>query len=258
MSVDIISTLKILIKLGTEIKTRLDSLDKAAEDLQLLTTNLKLLLMVFQNSISEDVIKTNLSEFINILDILQSIAQLCTKCAKVLEIDLDGTTTASDTAGARGKKLVKRIRAFNKIPDLLSEVQRKAEQLQKIYTAVSTVLIHDIRAQQGRTTGKDVVKSTDSVKTSASPENLLELDISTEFPNIDRLVGNLMEECKYLRQRLQETILFPDTSTVEEYQAQNPEGVSFWKERFQKDEISPSMLRYEVWTFDHFHLSNLS
>ena len=141
MSVDIISTLNILIKLGSEIKTRLDSLDQAAEDLQLLTTNLKLLLMVFQNPISEDIIKTHLSEFVNILDILQSIAQLCTKCAKVLDIDLDGATPASDKTATRGKKLVKKIRAFNKIPDLLAEVQRKAKQLQRIYTAVSTILI---------------------------------------------------------------------------------------------------------------------
>lgn len=59
MSVDIIATLKILIKLGSEIKTRLDSLDQAAEDLQLPTTNLKLLLIVFQDPVSEDVIKTH-------------------------------------------------------------------------------------------------------------------------------------------------------------------------------------------------------
>ena len=217
MSVDIISTLNILIKLGSEIKTRLDSLDQAAEDLQLLTTNLKLLLMVFQNPISEDIIKTHLSEFVNILDILQSIAQLCTKCAKVLDIDLDGATPASDKTATRGKKLVKKIRAFNKIPDLLAEVQRKAEQLQRIYTAVSTVLIQDIRAQQGKTSGKDVVKSTSSVKALATPQSLLEINISTDFANIDQLVGNLMTECNYLRQRLQETILLPNTSTVQEY-----------------------------------------
>ncbi|KAL7807409.1 hypothetical protein V8C26DRAFT_414763 [Trichoderma gracile] len=246
MSVDIIATLQILIKLGSEIKTRLNSLDQAAEDLQLLTTNLKLLLSVFQNPIGEDVIKSHLSEFVNILDILQSIAQLCMKCAKVLDIDLDGATTTPDKTEARGKKFVKRIRAFNKIPDLLAEVQRKAEQLQKIYTAISTVLIHDIRAQQGMTNGKDVVTATGSPNTSASPGTLVNLAISTELPNIDQLVGNLLKECKHLRQRLQEAIVLPDTSIVEEYQAQNPEGVSFWRERFQKEEISLSMLRYET------------
>ncbi|ETS04897.1 hypothetical protein M419DRAFT_73306 [Trichoderma reesei RUT C-30] len=227
MSVDIISTLQILIKLGSEIKTRLDSLDHAAEDLQLLTTNLRLLLSVFQDPIGEDVIRNHLSEFVNILDILQSIAQLCMKCAKVLDIDLDGATTTSDKTGACGRKFVKRLRAFNKIPDLLTEVQRKAEQLQRIYTAVSTVLIHDIRAQQGMTNGKDVVKSTGSANTSASCGNLVELAISTEFPNIDQLVGNLLKECEHLRQRLQESILLPNTSTVEEYQAQNPEGTLY-------------------------------
>lgn len=80
-------------------------------------------------------------------------------------------------------KFVKRIRAFNKMPDLLNEVQRKAEQLQKIHKAVSTVLIHDIRAQQQKRTGKDIVKSTSSIKTSPGLESLLELDISIELPN---------------------------------------------------------------------------
>ncbi|QPH05014.1 hypothetical protein C2857_002459 [Epichloe festucae Fl1] len=40
-----------------------------------------------------------------------------------------------------------------------------------------------------------------------------------------------LRECKDLRQRLQEAILFPDTSAVQDYQSQNPEGASFWKDR---------------------------
>ncbi|KID94662.1 hypothetical protein MAJ_09382, partial [Metarhizium majus ARSEF 297] len=59
------------------------------------------------------------------------------------------------------------------------------------------------------------------------------------------MVGSLIKECKQLRQRLQEAILFPDTSAVQDYQAQNPEGASFWKDRFQKDELNASALRYE-------------
>ncbi|KAK0767246.1 hypothetical protein N5P37_000980, partial [Trichoderma harzianum] len=242
MSVDILSTLNFLIKLGLEIKTRLDSLNQAAGDLQLLTTNLQLLLKVFENPVNGDIIKTNLSEFVNILDVLQSIAHSCTECAKALDTDLAGATTATE----KTKRFVKRIWTFNRIPDLLAEIQRKAEQLQKIYSAVHAVLLQDIRTQQERASGKEIVKSTLSVKKSSIHEHLLDLDLSTDFASIDQMVGNLMKECKHLQQRLQEAILFPDTSAVQQYQAQNPEGASFWKDRFQKDELSASALRYET------------
>lgn len=244
MSVDILSTLNFLIKLGLEIKTRLDSLNQAAGDLQLLTTNLQLLLKVFENPVNGDIIKTNLSEFMNILDVLQSIAHSCIECAKALDTDLAGATTATE----KTKRFVKRMWTFNRIPDLLAEIQRKADQLQKIYSAVHAVLLQDIRTQQERASGKEIVKSTLAVKKSAIHEHLLDLDLSTDFASIDQMVGSLMKECKHLQQRLQEAILFPDTSAVQQYQAQNPEGASFWKDRFQKDELRASALRYEVRT----------
>ncbi|KAL7952405.1 hypothetical protein V8C34DRAFT_319073 [Trichoderma compactum] len=231
MSVDILSTLNFLIKLGLEINTRLDSLNQAAGDLQLLTTNLQLLLRVFENPANGDIIKTNLSEFVNILD-----------CAKALDTDFAGAATASE----KTKRFVKRIWTFNRIPHLLAEIQRKAEQLQKIYSAVHAVLLQDIRTQQERASGKEIIKSTLAVKKSDIHEHLLGLDLSTDFASIDQMVGSFMKECKHLQQRLQEAILFPDTSAVQQYQGQNPEGASSWKDRFQKDELSASALRYET------------
>ena len=60
------------------------------------------------------------------------------------------------------------------------------------------------------------------------------------------MVGNLMNECKHLQRQLEDATLFPDTLVVQSYQAQNPEGASFWKDRFQKDKLNASALRYEV------------
>ena len=245
---DIVSTLNVLIKLGSEIKTRLDSFNQAAEDLQLLNSSLILLLKVFENPVNEDIIKTNGTEFVNILDILQSIAHTCTKCAKALNIDLAGQTTACENTGVRGKKFVQWMRAFNKIPDLLAEIKRKAEQLQKVYSAVSLTILNDIREQKERTSGKANIEFAPIVKKQTLHENMLDLDLSTDFASIDQMVGNLMSECKHLHQRLQEATLFPDMSAVKDYQTQNPEGASFWKDRFLKDEISASALRYEVRT----------
>ena len=246
MSTDIVSTLGTLIKLGLEIKTRLDSLNQAAEDLQLLTANLMLLLEIFEDPVNEALIKTRVSEFVHILDVLQSIANSCIKYAEALDVDLAGETTATKKAERRGAKFIKRLRAFAKIPELLAEIQRKADQLQQICNVVSTLIVHDFRVQQGRTSGKETVESTAVVKETTTHENFLDLDLSTNFASIDQIVGNLIKECNHLRQQIQEATLIPDTSAVQAFQAQNPEAASFWKDRFQNGELNASTLRYEV------------
>ncbi|KAH7630361.1 hypothetical protein B0T09DRAFT_321650 [Sordaria sp. MPI-SDFR-AT-0083] len=243
-AMDIVSTVHLLINLGLDIKSRLDSLNQAAEELQLLTTNLIILSKVFEDPVHEDIFKSNVKEFTIILDVLQSIGQSCAECAKALDIDIAGAKIATKTE-SRSKRFMKRIWAFNRIPDLLADIQRKAEQLQRAYSAVSLVFLQDIKVQQGRAIGKETVESA-VVRKPTIHENLLNLDLSTDFADIDRIVGSLMKECERLRQRLQEATLFPDTSAVQDYQAQNPEAASFWKDRFQKDELNASDLRYET------------
>ena len=245
---DIVSTLNVLIKLGSEIKTRLDALNQAAEDFQLLTRSLTDLMKVFEDPVNEEIIKTHGTEFVNVLHVLQSIAHTCTKFVKALDIDLAGPMTASKNTGLHSTINSRRMRACNKIPDLLAEIKRKTEQLEKVYSAVSLTIDNDIREQKERTSGKGTIKSTPVVKKQTLHENMLDLDPSTNFASIDQMVGNLMRECKHLYQRLQEATLFPDMSAVNDYQMQNPEGASFWKDRFQKDELSASALRYEVRT----------
>ncbi|KAI0528263.1 hypothetical protein F5B22DRAFT_632675 [Xylaria bambusicola] len=239
---DLVSALNFLIKLGYEIQTRLGSLNQAAEDLRLLNTSLTLLLKVFENPVNEDIIKTQVSDFIHILDILQSIAVSCAKCAKALDIDLAGAA-ATKRAETHARRFIKRIWALNRIPDILVEIQRKAAQLQQVCNAVSTVIVSDIRTQQGRTSGKETVESTSVVKNPPLHENM---NISVDFASIDQMVGNLMKECRHLRQRLQEATLFPDTSAIQYYQSQNPEAASFWKDRFQNEALNASALRYEM------------
>ena len=242
MPVDIVGTIGIIIRLGIEIKNRLDSLDQAAEDLQLLISNLSLLLKLFENPINNALIKTHVLELACILDILQSIALSCTKCAKALDVETTGATNAANKAQGRGQKFINRLRAFSKVPDLLAEIQRKATHLQQIYTAVSALTIQEIRLQQERTKENETIESTSVVEETAS----FDLDLGTNFASIDHIVGNLLQECKQLRQRLQEAVLVPDTSYIQAIQAQNPEAVSFWRDRFQRGELNASTLRYEV------------
>ena len=245
-ALDIISTLKIIIDLGLEIKARFESLDQAAEEINLLNTKLRLLCKLFEDRGNDDIITTHLSEIAMMVDIVQSITQSYTKCAKTLGVEIPATNTATIKPEARGRKYFRRLWALYKIPDLLDEIQRKAEQLEKVYGAVSIILLYDIRTQQRRSTESGITESTLVAKNATIHGHLLEVGLSTKFASIDLMVGNLMKECKFLRQRLQEVTLYPDTAAMEDYQEQHPEGASFWRERFQKDELCASALRYEV------------
>ncbi|KAM3546782.1 hypothetical protein ARSEF1564_000358 [Beauveria bassiana] len=231
---DIQSTLLVLIKLGVELKARLDALNQAAEDLQLLTTNLRLLLIVFENPANESILKEHVSEFVAILDILQSIAKSCAKSGKLLDMDPSGQAAADGGRDAFGKKMIRRIWIVKRIPGLLAEIQRKAEQLQKIYSAVSVVILQDIRANQERPP-KGTESSVNSTLVAQDYNQAKGLDFSTNFASIDIILGNLMNECKSLRQQLEDNIIHPDTSAIENYEATNPEGMAFWKNKFQKE-----------------------
>lgn len=142
-----------------------------------------------------------------IVDIVQSIAQSYTTCAKALGVKIPATNTAATKLEAHGKKYVKRLWAFYKIPDLLDEIQRKAEQLEKVYGAVSFMLLYDIRTQQRRSSENGIIESTPVAKNPTIHEHLLEVGLSTKFASIDLMVGNLMKECKLLRQRLQDVTM---------------------------------------------------
>lgn len=115
---ELLSTLQVLIKLGSEIKTRVDSIPRAAEDLQLLDTELRLLVTLFQNPANKDI--PLMSEFVIIPHVPESIADLCTKFAMTLDIDLAAGATMATKTGPHGKRFVKRMWALYKIPGLLS------------------------------------------------------------------------------------------------------------------------------------------
>jgi hypothetical protein len=243
---DIHTTLNVLIKLGQEIKKRLNSLNQAAEDLHLLIVNLQLLTTIFENPANADIIKTHNAEFVAMLDVLQSIAESCAKCAKALDIEPPAEKNVGGNKEIFGKKLIRRIWILNKIPSLLADIQRKAEHLQRVYSAVSVMILQDIKIRQSEATGREVAGSADRVGRDIKPEGLLNGDLTTNFASIDLLLGGLMKECQSLRQQLQDTVIHPDRSAIEHYEEVNPEGMAFWKDRFQKKELSLSALRYEV------------
>jgi hypothetical protein len=241
---DILAVVTILINVGKDLHDRIDALKQADNDLLLLTIHLKVLSNMFEGS-ENDVILADSSEFMRMLGILKSIQESYNKCAKVLGVEPAGMTSATQKTARNGKSISRRVVLFARIPSILAEIRDKAEQLQKVTGILSVSLLSDVRKHQRDSSWKESLKST-IAKTTTLPDNLLDPNLRTGFTSIDRMVENLMKECENLERQLQEITLFPDASAVQEYEAQNPEGASFWKDRFQKGQLYASALRYEV------------
>jgi hypothetical protein len=242
---DVLGIVTILINVGMDLYNRIDSIKQAPNDLQLLTDQLEVLSKVLKES--ENDIKAYSSGFTRMLNILKSIQDSYNKCARILGVEPAGTIIATQKTAINGKSFTKRVVIFARIPIILAEIRDKAVQLDKISSILTVSVLSEVRKHQRKSSGKESHKSPIAIDTTLH-DNLLDLNLSTGFASIDRMVENLMNECKDLEHLLQETTLIPDTSAVQDYQAQNPEGASFWKDRFQKGKLYASALRYEVMT----------
>ena len=243
---DILAVVTILINVGTDLYNRIDAVKQAADDLLLLTAHLEVLSKVFQES-ENDIMIAYSSEVMKMLGILQSIQESYNRCAKVLGVGPSGTTTATQNTTVVGKSFTKRVVIFARIPSILAEIRYKAEQLQKLSSILSVSLLSDVRKHQKTVNANESLLIPTASNTTLH-DNSRGLGLNTGFAGIDRMVENLMNECKHLEHQLQETTVFPDTSAVQDLQSQNPEGASFWRDRFQKGKLYASALRYEVMT----------
>ncbi|KAF3197218.1 hypothetical protein TWF679_003498 [Orbilia oligospora] len=243
---DIIATVDILIRLGSEIKKRCEYLGQAPEDLELVNIRLGILKSSFsEDNEKDDIWKNNQIVFATILDLLKGIENSWKECAKALGLDTASAEIITKKTNALGKRL-KQFQTFFSVPERITEIRRMAERLEHVCTILTTfTALYNSRMQQQRTGIGGDVGSKAVLKSIFVSKDSLDLDFKTDFPGIDQMIGNLLEECKDLRRRLQEATLIPDTSTVQAYQNHNPEGVSFWKDRFQNGGLGPSALRYE-------------
>lgn len=241
---DILAVVTILVNVGKDLHDRCVALKQVDSELLLLTTHLKVLSDVFEK-LENDVILTNSLELVRTLDILKSIQRSYDKCAKALGVGSDGTTYATQKRARTAKGILVQFNLLVRIPGILDEIHDKGEQLQKVTSILSISFLSDARKQQRDSNRKDsLVPSTP--KPTALPDNLLDLNLRTGLTSIDRMVESLMTECESLERQLQEITVYHDTSAIQEYEEQNPEGAAFWKDRFQQGQLYASTLRYEV------------
>lgn len=226
---DILSVVTILVSVGKDLHNRCVAMKQVDDDLLLLTAQLESLKKVFKD-LENNVISTSSSELIRMLSLLQSIQDTYDKCAKVL---------------GDGRSFRRQAMIFLQIPGIRGEIHEKAEQLQKITSILSISFLSDVRKEQRDSSGNHSLVLSAAEPTTL-PNNLLDLNLRTGLTSIDRMVENLMTECESLERQLREITVYQDTSAIQEYEEQNPEGAAFWKDRFQQGQLCASTLRYEV------------
>lgn len=260
---DVLSVVGFLVGVGKEIYDRCEAIKEldTNKDIPLLTMHLEILMQTFKGP-EKVVILTNSSKFVGMLGILESIEKSYRKCAKAMGFDVSGTTSAMQKTARNSQSITRRLWLGARIPSILADIHSLAEQLQKISDMLAVSVLLDVRQHQVDTDGDRPLDSTAAKRTATPPDTLLDPKLCTGLTNIDRMIGNLMTECDTLKHQLEELHLLPDPSAIQDYQAQNPEGASFWKDRFQRGQIYASDLRYEVTSLAtlptlFFHLSLL-
>lgn len=233
---DILAVVTILVSVGKNLYDRIDSMKQGDGEISLLNSHLQTLLNVFEE-LGNDVVLACSSELVRMLGILKSIQESYNKCARVLGVTPGAVMT--------GHSLSRRVIIFARIPGILTEIRCKAEQLQKITDMLSVSFLFDVRKRQRALIEREAIQQTVTITTTMT-NNSLDSTPRTGFAGIDQVIENLMKECKRLQDQLQKNTLAPDASAIREYEAHNPEGVSFWKDRFQKDQLYASTFRYEV------------
>ena len=161
---DLVSALNFLIKLGFEIQTRLDSLNQAAEDLQPLDANLKLLLKIFENPVNEHIgypakhrtftFRTQNAPRPGISTLLER--QLRLRERRRMAGGLSSGYGLSTGFLTFSLKFSARSHNFSRY----------------LCNAVSTAIVNYLRTQQGRTSGKETAESTSFVKKKRTENHL--------------------------------------------------------------------------------------
>lgn len=257
---EVIHVIQILIGVGMEIKSRLDDQNESIEELDQLVFNLEQLNRVFNETGNE-----RLQELygVHIGTVLEGVKRTCESCAKYVEA----------RSRTRTMRVVKSAWNLYKAPTVKGEVIRTSRRLAELLVTLNFVLVSDVerevselriervretskvvtvtRAGAGTETGTGagtgaVTKETTEVEdtkdgSTTASSNIIALGLREAIHStIDDLVGRLKDDCQRLQAKLDRATVVVDTSSLEGLQEDNPEGISFWRDRFQAGELAVS------------------
>jgi len=227
---DIVSIIDRIISLGQEIYARIEANKEALDSIKQLEKILGQLKNVFANIINSNFDK---SHIVSIKDTLERTQSVYAKCAKDLGVN-------EDQSGKNYKK-VKQIFRISKSPNILADIQRTMNEVKYHveFTKDSLSIIQRSQVSQMPTTSTSVTTTT----TTTTSTSILGSELKEIFAApFNELLTRFKNECKELQEKLDRCTISIEPYFFEGFGSDNPEAISFWKDRFRSEELNISSI----------------
>ncbi|CAI2167855.1 8298_t:CDS:2 [Funneliformis geosporum] len=222
---DVVSIIERVISLGQQIAERLEAHTEAAQSL----LKLENILGMLKNMLADiDYARVNKAYIVSIKDALERTQKVYMRCAEDLNI--------KDKKSIAGK--LKKIAGIYKAPSILADIQKSIVDVESHLNITDKALSIIQRVQ---TLSTPTIVSTTTSTTTTTSTNMLSSELKEALANtIDELVSRLKSDCQQLQEKLERCTLSTESFTIENLGRDNPEAISFWKERFRSAELSIS------------------
>ncbi|CAH1760070.1 5884_t:CDS:2 [Entrophospora sp. SA101] len=232
---EIIGIIERIVLLGQQIIERLEAHEEAVASLKRLEKILWLLKDVVNEITNTNVYK---SHIVGIKDTLERTQYVYMKCAE------DLNNKKKDGKYVMGK--FKQAVGIYKAPNILADIQRTIKDVESHLSITDKSLSIIQRSQVSL--APTIVATSTSITTTTSSASVLGSELREVLSNtIDELVRRLKNDCQQLQEKLDRCTISIESSFFEGLESENPEAISFWKDRFGSTELNiSSVAPYET------------
>ncbi|RUP49056.1 hypothetical protein BC936DRAFT_143369 [Jimgerdemannia flammicorona] len=242
---EVLKVINVLITVGVEIKKRLDDQGDAIEELDQLVFNLEQLDRVFTETKN-----VRLKEIyaVKVCSTLEGVKKACESCAKYVEVK----------SKSRAIGIIKKGFNLYKAPAIKEDIQRNAKRVSELLATINFVLMSDV---ERKVSDLQISSAHNSVVSSAIVEvsatysdsaSVLTSELRGAIANtVDDLVSRLKGDCQRLQDKLDQATLVVDSSLLQSLEGENPEGISFLRDRFHP----PELVMSSVVPFENVYVS---
>ncbi|CAI2177195.1 17280_t:CDS:2 [Funneliformis geosporum] len=221
---DIVSIIERVISLGQQVAERLEAHKEAVESLSKLEKILIVLKDMFKKMTDANVDKAYI---INIKDTLERTQKVYVKCV--------GDLTIKENKSFSGK--FKKVVGIYKAPNILADIQKTIIDVERDLSITDKALSIYQRSQTA-STSTIVSTTTSTITSTSSSTNIISSELKDALANtIEELVTRLKSDCQQLQEKLERCTLSTEPFFFEGLGRDNPEAISFWKERFRSAEL---------------------
>ncbi|RIA98449.1 hypothetical protein C1645_798354 [Glomus cerebriforme] len=230
---DIVGIIERVVSLGQDIVARLEAHDEAVGSLKQLENILGQLKNVVLKITDANVDK---SHIITIKDTLERTQNVYMRCFEDLNLNTKDKLRRNKFVVNKFKQAV----GIYKAPSILAEIQKTIQDVESHLNITDKLLSIEKHAQASPT---PTIISTSTSKSTINSTDILKSELREALTNtIDELVTRLKNDCLRLQEKLDRCTLSIEPSFFEGLGSENPEAISFWKDRFRSTELSISSI----------------